>query len=98
MPAESTILHLIALVRNDKYIRQMRLKPQIEQLINVVNKQKASPIELISGQNYCDNYFFSMFVINFSDSEMRSKAEEVVEQSFKNCCYSDNVEFARLCK
>ena len=57
-----------------------------------------TPIEVFSGQNYCAQYLFDMFLFNFNDSEMRLEAEAILGICFQNCCKenADNVDFAKF--
>lgn len=76
----------------------MKVKPQIENLVNAKNKLDITPIEVFSGQNYCAQYLFDMFLFNLNDTEMREEAEGILGVCFENCCKqnANNVDFAKF--
>ncbi|CAL6003708.1 Conserved_hypothetical protein [Hexamita inflata] len=97
VPARSTILHLIAMVRNERFLKLMKQKPQVEGLVNARNRVGVPPIELFAGQNYCEQFIYDMYMFNFNDEQMRAEADEIMHQCFEHCCKADNVQFARFC-
>jgi len=49
VPARSTILHLIAMSRNEEAVQLIKTKPSAEGLINAKNRLGVVPIELFAG-------------------------------------------------